>query len=173
MTETEMRDSVATRNGILTLANQCGLHPLRGSEDAILTWFKSKGVSCDFSSGFLRMHQGDGSEVIPSAGMMTLRSEKPELFAANPRYDKVSSLEDFNRGTSAEISKAKSDYIREHGLEAFQRLPKTRAAATLQAVEVGPQMTRKEYLSLSFSEKARLCGAIGSDAISVIMNRCG
>ena len=91
MTEEQMRTAVVTRNAILNELNRIGLRPPEGSEDQILKWFSDKGVVADLSAGFLQLRQSDGSEVIPSQACMTLRNERPELFASNVKFDKISS----------------------------------------------------------------------------------
>lgn len=171
MTEQEMRTAVASRTALLNELNRVGLRPLEGSEDQIIRWFTDKGVTADTSAGFLQLRQADGSEVIPSKACLTLRQERPELFASSVKFDKVSSLEDFNRGTLTERTHARAEFIREHGLSAFEKLPRTKAEAERRSCEIGPGMTRSEYLSLSLSEKSRLAGVIGSAAIAVIMSR--
>jgi hypothetical protein len=173
MTPEQMKSAVVTRNAILSELNRIGLRVIEGCEDEVTKWFASKNVTADLSAGFLQLRQSDGSEVVPSRAMLTLRGERPELFCSSPKYDKITSREDLNRGTPSEISKAKALYIRENGLAAFERLPRTRAEAQLRSAEIGPGMTKREYLALSLSEKSRLAGIVGANAIAVIMNRRG
>jgi hypothetical protein len=173
MTPEQMRDAVLQRCAILSELNRIGLRVIEGCEDEVTKWFASKGVTCDLSAGFLQMRQADGSEAIPSQACLTLRREKPELFASSVKYDAISSREDFNRGTHQEQVAARTEYIRKFGLVAFETLPRTHAEAQLKSVEIGPGMTRREYLSLSLAEKSRLLGTIGGQAVAVIMNRKG
>lgn len=176
MTPEQMHQQIAARNAILSELNRIGLRVLAGSEDQILKWFSDKGVVTSTANGYLEMKQSDGSDVTPSRACMTLRSECPQLFASNPRYDKISSLEDFGRGTERERMQARSQYISEHGLDAFEALPRTRAEATLRSAEVSPSMTKREWLALKTSEKIRAIEAFGEnapDVIAVIMRRDG
>jgi hypothetical protein len=144
MTEAEMRQAVIARTAILSELNRIGLRVIEGCEDEVAKWFSDKGVTTSVANGFLEMKQADGGDVVPSRALVTLRTARPELFASSPKYDKISSREDLNRGTPSEISKAKSDFIKEFGLSVFEKLPKTRAEATLKSCEVGPGMTRKD-----------------------------
>jgi hypothetical protein len=173
MTPEQMKDSVASRNALLSELNRLGLRVLAGSEDQVIRWFTDKNVTLATTNGFLEMKQADGSDVTPSRACVTLRNEHPEFFASNVRYDKVSSLEDLQRGTPQERLHARMEFINKFGLDVFENLPKTRALAELKSCEIGPGMTRREYLALSRSEKIRLIGIIGDDGIRVIMSRQG
>lgn len=173
MTPAEMQNAVAARNAILSELNRLGLRVLAGSEDAVLAWFVSKGVSMSTANGYLELHQSDGSDVVPSKACTTLRTEHTEWFASNPRYDTISSMADFSRGTETERNRARSEYISKFGMEAYLRLPKTKEQAAIQSAEIGPQMTAREFRALSLSEKSRLTGIIGADGVAVIMSRKG
>lgn len=168
MTEQEMRDSIVARNAVLNQLNQMGLRPLAGSEDKILLWFKDRGVSASAPNGYLVLVQADGSACVPSSACETLRKERPELFASSPRFDKISSLEDFNRGTQQEIAKAKSDYIRQHGEAAYTALPRTKEQAELKSAEVSPAMSRREWLACDSKTKSRFISAMGDSATQVV-----
>jgi hypothetical protein len=173
MNEVEMRQQLAVRNAVITQLHSCGLKPLEGSEGAILDWFNSKNVTASAPNGYLVLEKSDGGAVVPSSACETLRKELPLLFVPDPRRDAVSSRQDLERGTPQEISQAKSQFISKNGLPAFEALPKTRAEAERKAVAPSPDMTRSEYLSLSFSDKARLAGIVKADGIAKIMSRRG
>jgi hypothetical protein len=171
MNEVELKSASAVRTALLNQLNACGMHALPNAESAILAWFTDKGVTASAPNGYLVLVQADGSAVVPSSACETLRKELPHLFTADPARDTVSSLQDLERGSASEIARAKSGYISKHGLVAYQRLPKTKAEAELKAVPVSLDLTRSQYLALTFSEKARLAGAIGAEGIGQIMSR--
>jgi hypothetical protein len=171
MTNEELKSDAATRTALLNQLNQLGMHPLPDSEHAILAWFTGKGAACSAQPGYLVVTQADGSPVVPSSACETLRRERPELFAADAKRDKVSSRQDLERGSASEIFKAKSDYIKEHGVEMWERLPATKVSAEKRSAPVSLDMTRDEYKQLSFREKARLAGVVGPNGIGKIMNR--
>jgi hypothetical protein len=171
MNEVEMKTELAVRNAVISQLHSCGLKPLEGSEPAISEWFKSKGVTATAPNGYLELTQTDGSAAVPSSACETLRKELPHLFVPDPKRDAISSRQDLERGTSQEISHAKANFISQHGLPAYEALPRTRAEAERKAVAPSPDMTRSEYLSLSFSDKARLAGVLGSAGIGKIMAR--
>jgi hypothetical protein len=173
MTEEEMKAETRTRAALLNQLNQLGMRPLPNTEPAILQWFQSKGVTASGEAGYLTLVQSDGNAAVPSSACETLRKERPDLFASDARRDKISSRQDLERGTNAEIYKAKSDYVKANGLEAWERLPRTKAEAERKSAPVSLDMTRAEYLALSFAEKARLAGVLGADGISKIMARKG
>jgi len=173
MTEQEMKAETRTRAALLNQLNQLGMRPLPNSEPAILQWFQSKGVTASGEAGYLTLTQADGSACVPSSACETLRKECPHLFASDARRDKISSRQDLERGTNQEIAKAKSDYIRANGVDAWERLPKTKVEAERKSAPVSLDMVRSEYLALSFAEKARLAGVLGPDGISRIMARKG
>jgi hypothetical protein len=166
-----LKSGSAIRTALLNQLNGCGMHPLPNTESAILAWFDSKGVTASAPTGYLVLTQSDGTAVVPSSACETLRRELPHLFTADPARDTVSSLQDLERGSASEIARAKSQYISKHGLEAYQRLPRTKAQAELVAVPVTLDLTRSQYLALSFSEKSRLAGVIGAAGIGQIMSR--
>src|SRR5271169_2502868 len=99
MTDTEMRDALATRNALITQLHQCGMRPLADTEQAIEQWFKARGVTASAPNGYLVLVQSDGSACVPSSACETLRKEKPELFVPDPSRDAVSSLQDLERGS--------------------------------------------------------------------------
>ena len=173
MDEVNMKTEMATRTALLNQLNACGMRPLPNTEPEIIKWFADRGVTCDGSHGYLTLTQADGNAAVPSSACETLRRERPELFAADAARDKVSSREDLERGSTSEISKAKAQYIGQHGLSAYEALPKTRREAELKAAPVSLDMSRSEYLALSFSERSRLAGAIGAEGIGRIMSRRG
>jgi hypothetical protein len=169
----QLKSASAVRTALLNQLNACGMHPLPNTESAVLAWFADKGVTASAPSGYLVLTQTDGSAAVPSSACETLRRERPELFTADPARDTVSSLQDLERGSASEIARAKSQYISKHGLEAYQRLPRTNAQAELTAVPVSLDLSRSQYLALSFSEKSRLAGVIGAKGIEKIMSRRG
>ncbi len=173
MTPEQMRQQLASRNAILSELNRIGLRPLAGSEDAITKWFADRNVTATTASGYLEMKQADGGDVVPSRACTTLRTEHPEFFASSPKFDKISSLEDFSRGTEQERARARAAYITKFGLAAFENLPRTREQAELKSAEIGPGMTAREYKSLTLAEKSRLAGIIGADGIAIILRRKG
>ena len=91
----------------------------------------------------------------------------------DPKRDAISSRQDLERGTPQEVSQAKSAYIAKNGLPAYERLPRTQAEAERKAVAPSADMTKREYLSLTFSEKAKLAGILGAAGIGRIMGRQG
>jgi hypothetical protein len=173
MNEVELKSASAVRTALLNQLNACGMHALPNTESAILAWFTDKGVTTTAPNGYLVLTQTDGSAAVPSSACETLRKERPELFAADAARDKVSSRQDLERGSQSEISKAKAQYIGQHGLAAYEALPKTHREAELKAAPVSLDMTRSQYLALSFSERSRLAGAIGAEGIGRIMGRRG
>ena len=173
MTTEDMRQQVAVRNAIITQLHSCGMRPLEGSEAAILQWFTSRGVTATAPNGYLVLTQSDGSAAVPSSACETLRTECPHLFVPDPKRDAITSRADLERGTTLEIARAKSEFINKHGLAAFENLPRTKADAERRAVAPSPDMTAREYAQLSRSEKSRLIGAVGIDAITKIMARKG
>jgi len=173
MNEVEMKTELATRNALLTTFHQCGMKPLADSETAILAKLKELGVSAEASAGYLSLTTLDGTAIVPSAACERIRKECPHLFVADPRRDAVSSRADLERGTPQEVSQAKAQFITKNGLAAYEALPKTRAEAERRAVTPSADLTRSEYLSLSFSDKSRLAGVLGSAGIGRIMSRRG
>ena len=173
MNPEELREQIAVRNAIISQLHSCGMRPLADSETAVLDWLKSRGVVASAPNGYLVLTQSDGSAVVPSAAMETLRKERPELFVPDPKRDAITSRADFERGTASEINHAKATYITKHGLEAYENLPRTKADAERKAVAPSPDMTAREYAQLSRSEKSRLIGAVGINVITKIMARKG
>src|ERR1700676_1703977 len=106
MTELELKAEKETRTRLLNQLNACGMHPLPDTEPALIKWFTEKGVTCDASQGYLTLTQSDGSAAVPSSACETLRKERPDLFAADAKRDKISSRQDLERGTKLEINKA-------------------------------------------------------------------
>ena len=173
MTEAELRADSAVRVALLNQLNACGMHPLPNTETTILRWFAEKSVSLDASHGYLALTQSDGNAAVPSSACETLRREHPEFFAADATRDKVSCKQDLERGTQTDIYKAKSAYIAQHGLAAWEALPKTKDEAVRKSAPVSLDMTRAEYLALTLSERARFAGAVGAEGVSRIMARRG
>jgi hypothetical protein len=170
MDVTEIQNSVALRNALVSAFRQHGMRLLPDSDMQVLALLQSKGVTLNVSeSGYLELRQGSTLMVLSNA-FETLRKENPELFVSDPRRDAIASREDF-RGSPSEIAAAKSRWIGQHGPAAWERLPRTRAEAELHSAVPSADMTRKEYLSLPFAERVQLSGALGPDALSKIMAR--
>jgi uncharacterized protein YdbL (DUF1318 family) len=148
------------------------MKPLEGSEAKILEQIKALGVSCDTSAGYLSLTQADNSGVVPSALAERLRKDSPLLFVPDPSRDPVTSKADLERGTDGEIQKAKAQFITKFGLEKWNSLPATKEDARKRAVVPDINMTRSEYMSLSFKERSAMC-SLGTDVISKIMARKG
>jgi len=161
------------RNALISQLHQCGMKPLPNSEKTILDWFAGRGVTCSAEPGYLVLTQQDGSAAVPSAACETLRKEMPQLFLPDPRRDSIVCLQDMERGTPLEIARAKSAYLKAHGQTSYENLPRTREQAERRAVVPHVDMTRKEYLQLSLSDKSALAGAIGAAGIAKIMSRQG
>lgn len=168
MTPEEMRGQIAAQNAIVNQLHQCGMRPLAGTEDTIVEWFKSRGCTLSAERGYLEVTMADGTAAVPSAACETLRREKPELFAADIKRDKICCKADLERGTPLEIIRAKSAYVAQHGEESLANLPKTREEAELRSAEVSPAMTRRQYEALSRSQKANFISALGDSALEVL-----
>jgi hypothetical protein len=172
--EQQIRQELAVRNAVVAQCHACGLRPLQDSETAILDWFKARGCKLSAERGYLEVAQADGSPVVPSAALETLRSELPKLFVPDPRRDEICCLEDLTgRGTPTEQTRARSQFIAKHGFAAYAALPRTRAEAAFKAVAPSAGMTKKEYLQLSLREKSMLMGIVGPAGIGQIMRRQG
>jgi hypothetical protein len=171
--DTEMREQLAVRSALLSQLHACGMRPLPDSEAEILRWFADKNVLVSAANGYIELTKDDGSAAVPSSACETLRRERPELFLADPKRDKVSSRADLERGSQSEISRAKAIYVSEHGLAAWERLPQTKAEAERKAVVPSPDMTAKEYRALPFSDRVRLSGIIGPAGVGKILGRKG
>jgi hypothetical protein len=171
MNDVKMRAELATRNALINQLHSCNMRPLEGTEPALEKWFNDKGAKLDASQGYLTITQSDGSAAVPSQCCETLRRERPELFVPDPSKDTICCKSDLEKGSGQDILRAKSQYIAKHGLESYTLLPKTRSEAEVRAIAPGPDITRKEYLSLSFRERSRLAGIIKEDGVRRIMAR--
>jgi hypothetical protein len=172
MTDAELKNDLAVRTALHATFLQYGMRPQENSTPAILAMLKQLGCTLDMSSGYLRIYQA-GTEIAPSGAAERIRKELPQLFAADPKRDAISSLEDLERGTREEISKAKSLYIKEHGMNAFTALPKTRKQAAHQTAPTTADMTKAEWLALPVSERARLSTVFDPATLSKIIARRG
>jgi len=173
MTDAEIRHEQQLRTALRAVFMQCGMRFIvPDAEATILAKLKALGVECNADLGYLRMNQG-ATEIVPSGMCERIRKELPLLFVPDPKRDTVSSKQDLERGSAVEISAAKSQYIRDHGLASWQALPATRAQSELQTAPVNPDMTRAEYLALPFAERARLAGVFDAATLSRIIGRKG
>jgi hypothetical protein len=173
MTDTEIRQEQQLRTALRSAFMQCGMRFISPDAEAtILAKLKALGVECNATLGYLRMNQG-ATEIAPSGMCERLRAELPLLFAPDPKRDAVSSKADLERGSAVEISAAKSQYIREHGLASWEALPATRAQSELQTAPVNPDMTKAQYLALPFSERVRLSGVFTPEVLARIIGRKG
>ena len=165
-----IQNAVAVRSALISGFHSCGMRLLPDCDQQVLSLLESKGVTVTTNhAGYLELRQGDTLMVLSHA-FETIRRENPTLFVTDPRRDAISSLEDFH-GSQQEVAHAKSAWIAKHGPDAWERLPQTRAEAEIRSVAPSADMNRKEYLSLSFSERAQLAGVLGADGISRIMSR--
>jgi len=172
MTDEQLKEDLAIRRALNSVFLQCGMRPRPDAESQLLNKLRELGCTLDISSGYLKIFQS-GTEVAPSGAAERIRKDNPQLFAADPKRDAVSSLEDLERGTSKEISQAKSQYIRDHGMSAFAALPRTKVQAAHQNAEVKPDMSRAEWLALPVSERARLSTIFDPATLSKIIARRG
>lgn len=170
MTTVEMQQLVAVHNALIDAMHAAHVKPLPDTEAKIIDYLTSLGVTAtvDPDGGFLRLMQGT-TEIAVSPACQQIKAKHPEWFVSTPGQGQITSKEDF-RGSPREIQVAKSAYIQKHGLDAWQNLPNTGAEAQRKAIIPSPLMNRKEYLQLTFSERARLA-SLGPDVISKIMAR--
>ena len=114
-----------------------------------------------------------GTEIVPSGMAERIRKELPLLFVPDSKRDAISCKADLERGSAVEISQAKSRYIQQHGLAAWEALPATRAEYELKTAPVNPDMTRAQCMALPFSERVRLSGVFTPEVLARIMERKG
>jgi hypothetical protein len=172
MTDAEIRNEQALRSALRSAFLTVGMRPFPDSEATMLAKLKELGCTTDLSAGYLKLFQA-GTEISLSGACERLRRELPSLFAADPRHDAVSSREDLERGTSAEVAKAKSAYISQHGYNAYAALPQTRKQAAVKSARVDPSMTKNEWLALPFSERSRLAAVFDQETLGKILSRKG
>jgi hypothetical protein len=170
-TAEEIRDEFALLSAIRDIFWTYGMRLLPDKERDVLSHLRSLGVSAAVGgTGYLILQQGSTLMVLSEA-CETVRKQLPQLFTADPRHDAVSSREDLERGSPSEIAHAKSDWIKSHSLEQWERLPATRAEAERKAVVPDANLNRASFLALPFSERSRLAGVLGAAGISRIMSR--
>ena len=172
MTDQELQQDIALRRALVSAFLVCGMRPLDGCEGQLVGKLTALGVVADMSAGYLRLSQL-GSDISLSGACERLRRELPTCFAADPKRDSIASREDFERGSQSEISAAKSKWISEHSLEAWEKLPNTRKEAERRNAPVNADMTRNEWLALPFSERVRLSAVLGPETLQKIMGRKG
>jgi hypothetical protein len=173
MTDAEIKQEQQLRSQLRTVFLQCGMRfASQDAERTIAAKLTELGVTCDTSLGYLRMTQG-ATEIAPSGMAERIRKDLPNLFSADPKRDSIASRQDLERGSASEIASAKSNYIREHGLSAFEALPRTRAEAEIKNTPVNQDLTRAQYLALPFADRVRLSGVFSADTLARIMARRG
>jgi len=170
-TAEEIKQDFALQNALRDSFWLLGLRLLPDREADVLAHLRSLGVKVTTEHGYLEATTAEGTGVVLSAAAETIRSKNPTWFASDPKRDAVSSREDLERGSASEVLKAKSDWIKSHGLTAWEHLPRTKADAEKKAVVPNANMTRSEYLSLPFSERSKLSGILGPAVIGRIMAR--
>jgi hypothetical protein len=165
-----IQQQASTLNALISALHAHGMRPLPGADRTILAKLTGLGITASASAaGYLELSQ-QGVAMVVSPVCEALRTKFPELFVSDTRWDAISSKADFH-GSPSEILKAKAEFLSKHGLEAFERLPQTRAAAELRSVTPSADMSRKEYLSLTRAEKAELISVLGASGIERIMAR--
>ena len=165
-----IQTEVQVRNALLAGFHSVGMRLLPDADLQVLALLKSKGVNVSVSdSGYLELSQA-GTQMVLSQAFETLRKDNPTWFVSDPRRDAISSRQDFH-GSASEVAGAKSAWIAKHGIAAWEALPATREQAELRSAVPSASMSKKEYLSLTFSERAQLAGLLGGDGIARIMAR--
>jgi hypothetical protein len=169
-TDNELRSQVATREALRDAFSSYGMRFTEADNvDIILGKLSALGVTATVGPLGLELAQGS-TEMSLAKACATLRQQNPTLFASDTRFDQISSLEDFH-GLPSEVIKAKSQWVSEHGLAAFEALPRTRAKAALQSVAPSATMRRQEWLAIPLKERARLMDVLGVDTVGKIMAR--
>jgi hypothetical protein len=167
----DLKDKLDSQSAALQIFHSCGMKPLSGSMDAITAKLAEFGVTAHRSEhGYPELRLADGTAVVPSAAAEKVRAAIPDVFVSDPRRDKFTSKEDF-RGSPTEIAQAKAEAIGVIGIAKWENLPKTKAEAERRAVVPNPEMSRKDYLSMSRQDRADLSGLIGPEGIQLIMAR--
>ena len=147
-----------------------GMHVQDGCLSAITSKLVELGVKLSVSpEGFLEMTQ-QGTQIAPSSMAVRIRRELPLLFASDPKFDSIASLEDF-KGTPTEILKAKTEYIKKFGPESLAALPKTRKQAETNNAPVNADMTAAQWKALDWKERSRLTGIFDEGTLRKIMVR--
>ena len=165
-----IENAVAVRNALIRAFHSVGMRLLPDADQMVLADLESKGVTAAMNAaGYLELRQGETLMVL-SSSFETIRTQHPEWFVSDPKRDKISSREDFH-GNPSEIEHAKAAWIAAHSLAEWEGLPRTRAEAEIRSVAPSASMSRKEYLALSFSERAQLAGLLGADGIGRIISR--
>ena len=170
MTGQEIAAEFAVLSALRDTFWQHGMRLLPERENDVLAHLRSLGVTASIDAGYLALSQGS-TQMVLSAACETVRKQFPQWFVADPRRDAVSCREDLERGTLEDIAKAKSAWIKEHGIAAWTALPQTKAEAEKKSVTPDANMNRAQYLSLPFAERVKLSGILGPDVISKIMRR--
>ena len=166
----EIRQQVEVRNAVAdTFANFGMRFCCQDGPEQIVSKLRDLGVTATIGPLGLELKQGQ-TEMSLSKACATLRQQNAALFSSDVRFDAISSKEDFH-GSPQEIAQAKSAWISKHGAASFAALPTTRADAELRSVAPSANMTRKQWLALPFSERARLSAVLGPDALGRIIAR--
>ena len=169
MTTDEMKQLAELHGAVLDAFHAARIKPLPDTEQQILDYLQSLGVKASAPNGYLQLEQS-GTQMVVAQACESIRDAHREWFVSDPSRDAIVCREDFH-GSATEIISAKSAWIRKHGLEAWERLPETRALAEKRAVVPSPTMNRQDYLSLDVHSKARLAAAVGIAGIRRIMAR--
>lgn len=165
-----IEQTFAIRKALAAAFSQHGMRLLPGGVEQVEQLLKSKGVAVTINpAGFLELRQ-DATQIVVSSALEGIRTQAPALFVSDPRYDAISSREDF-RGSPAEILKAKALWLSQHSLAAWETMPATKAEAERKAAPIDANMSRAQYMALSLAEKSQLISAIGSEGIEQIMVR--
>jgi hypothetical protein len=159
-------------NAVLQGFHSQGIKPLNDpAVEAAVAKLREYGVTAQTNEhGNLELMQ-NGALAPVSTVLESLRKKHAELFTPDAKRDDVVCRNDLSRGTVTEQSQAKSAWIGKYGIAAWEALPQTREKAELRSATPSRGMTRAEYLSMPFSERVRLSGTLGPDAIGQIMNR--
>jgi len=135
---------------------------------AILTKLESEyGVEASVAGGMLELKQG--STIFSVGTMLQAYSAKyPREFFGS------AGTVNFKSDLAGDLA-AKTRFIRENGLPAWDSLPLNEKSAGASRVVTGQipniAMKRSEYLKLSLSEKSKLTGEIGLKAVEAILSR--
>ena len=170
MTPEEIKQRMRLYDAVREAFYTARIKPLPDYEEKILQHIAGLGVVAEVAdAGYLILRQ-DQTQMAVSQACETIRQSHPEWFISSAK-DRVVCREDLDRGSATERVSARSAWIAAHGLEAWEKLPRTRAEAERKAIIPDPSMTAAQYVQLSVSEKSRLAAALGVDGVRKIMAR--